>query len=487
MSRKLGIALLALLALPRIASAQKWTPLKHQPTFQASAMALLTDGTVLIHEEQDSNPQKWFKLTPDSTGSYINGKITPIASMPKINGVQYGPLFFGSAVLRDGRYLVEGGEYNNGNAVWTNMGAIYDPNKNKWTPVNPPSGWASIGDAQSVILNNETYVQANCCNTQQAYFNPKALTWTNITNTGKTDRFDEEGWTLLPSGEVLTVDALNAPHYEIYNPKTKKWTTPGTTPVLLEDPGSQEIGPLVLRPDGTVFAAGAAPAGSAGHTAIYNTKTKKWKAGPNFPKVKGVALACDDAPAALETNGNVIVMTGPPVFNTGAVFFEWNGTKLTKIPGPPNGPNDAAFYGHFLELPNGQLLFSDYSLDLEVFTPKGTYNKAWAPTIKSVPSRLTHGLTYLVKGTQFNGLSQGGAYGDDFQDATNYALVRITNKASKHVVYAETHSPSTMAVATGSKLVSTRFDVPASIETGASTLEVVANGIPSKAVAVTVQ
>ena len=43
-------------------------------------MALLTDGTVLLHEEQDSSPQKWYKLTPDNTGSYVNGTIKPIAS-----------------------------------------------------------------------------------------------------------------------------------------------------------------------------------------------------------------------------------------------------------------------------------------------------------------------------------------------------------------------------------------------------------------------
>jgi hypothetical protein len=43
-----------------------------------------------------------------------------------------------------------------------------------------------------------------------------------------------------------------------------------------------------------------------------------------------------------------------------------------------------------------------------------------------------------------------------------------------------------MAVATGSALVSTEFDVPASIETGASTLEVVTNGIASNPVNLTV-
>jgi hypothetical protein len=44
-----------------------------------------------------------------------------------------------------------------------------------------------------------------------------------------------------------------------------------------------------------------------------------------------------------------------------------------------------------------------------------------------------------------------------------------------------------MGVATGSATVSTNFDAPASMETGPSTLEVVANGIPSVAVTVTVQ
>jgi hypothetical protein len=43
-----------------------------------------------------------------------------------------------------------------------------------------------------------------------------------------------------------------------------------------------------------------------------------------------------------------------------------------------------------------------------------------------------------------------------------------------------------MAVATGTKIVSTNFDVPPRMETGPSSLEVVANGIPSAAVSITV-
>ena len=64
--------------------------------------------------------------------------------------------------------------------------------------------------------------------------------------------------------------------------------------------------------------------------------------------------------------------------------------------------------------------------------------------------------------------------------------MRITNTAAGHVFYCRTHNHSTMAVATGSAPVSTQFDVPSSIETGASTLVVVANGIPSQPWSLTV-
>jgi hypothetical protein len=492
MLKKLGSALLATLTLVGMGSAQKWQALKTEPTFPVGAIALLSDGTVLLHEEQDSTPQKWYKLTPDDTGSYINGTIKPIASLPIINKVQYAPFYFGSVVLPDGRYIIEGGEYNQGSSDWTNLGAIYNPVTNKWAAVTAPAGWTTIGDAQSVILPTTagTYMQANCCSTQMALFNPKTLKWT-ATGGGKADWNDEEGWTLLPDGNVLTVDAYvnsgsGKNNSEIYNTAKGTWSTAGSTPEQLWGSSTHEVGPAVLMPNGTVFATGANDSG-AGHTAIYNTKTGKWSKGPDFPTVNGVSnLDCADAPAALETSGNVIVMTSPGFGSTGAVFFEWNGTKLTQVAGPPNAPNDSSFYGHFLVLPTGQLLFSDFSNKLELFTSKGTYKAAWAPTITSVPATITHGKSYVVKGTQFSGQALGGAYGDDFQDATNWALVRITNTASKHVVYAKTTFPSSYSVQSGTKAESTHFAVPASIETGASTLQVVTNGIPSAPVNVTV-
>ena len=489
--RMVVVVLAVMIVGSAFAPCQSWQPLTNQPSFSPGAMLLLTDGTVLAHSEPNclnctsTDYSSWYKLTPDSSGSYVNGTWSQVAAP-----AGYAPLYFGSVVLPDGRVVVEGGEYDCSsgtcNAAWTNQGAIYDPIKNVWTSVAPPAGWTTIGDAQSIILPNGTYMQANCCTKDEALFNPTNLTWTP-TGTGKFDIHDEEGWTLLPTGKVLTVDAYvfqydaTGTNSELYNPATGSWTSAGSTIQQLWDScggstaASYELGPAVLRPDGTVFATGANTCGP-GHTSIYDSHTGKWTAGPDFPGAYGSA----DGPAALEPSGNVLVFSSPSRFYPPAgQFFEWNGTSLTLVTPPPSALEDASYVGHLLVLPTGQIMFTDFSTNVEIFTPAGTYNPAWAPTIISASTSLARGKTYTVSGTQFNGFSQGAAYGDDFQDATNYPLVRIVNAATGHVFYCRTHNHSTMAIATGSKKVSTQFDVPAGAETGTSQLFVIANGIPS--------
>ncbi len=503
-----------------------WTKLNNAPPVSLGAMLLLTDGRVLAHEEPNCSGTNcagmdftaWYILTPDSTGSYINGTWTEAANMP----ADYAPLYFGSVVLPDGKVVVEGGEYlcpggQCGEGPWTNLGAIYDPAANTWTSVAPPSlptPWANIGDAPSVVLPNGTYMQADCCGVAlqmqsaplAAYFDEASLSWTELNESTKFDEFDEEGWTLLPSGEVLTVDAYVAcpsdqpsctaagdsgSNSELWNPKTQTWSSAGSTLVQLWDSncgaggGSFEVGPGVLRPDGTVYYTGASDC-EAGHTAIYNSATGVWSKGPDFPNKD----AANDAPAAIETNGNVIVMASPynGTFSAPSTFYEWNGSKLNAFPAPPNAVNDASYVGHLLVLPSGQIMFTDFTTDVEIVATAGTYKSSWRPTISAAPKSVKPGVTnYAISGTQFNGLTQGAAYGDDFQDATNYPLVRIVNNGTGHVFYCKTHNHSTMGVATGSTTVSTRFDVPADIETGASKIYVVANGIPSAAKNITVQ
>ena len=98
---------------------------------------------------------------------------------------------------------------------------------------------------------------------------------------------------------------------------------------------------------------------------------------------------------------------------------------------------------------------------------------------------MTRGTTGLLTGTRLNGLSEAAKYGDEFDAATNYPLVRIRNVATGHIFYCRTHG-YTMGVATGTALVTTSFDVPAGAETGAAKLTVVANGIASAEIDVTV-
>ena len=487
-----------------------WTPLVHQPSFLADGAAnpiLLTDGTVLI---QDAGFPDWWRLTPDANGSYANGTWTQVASLP----AGYSPLYHSSAVLPDGRLIIEGGEYllnadqTQMIPTWTAKGAIYDPLTDVWTPVAPPpffTGFGkfpqTIGDAQSVVLANGTYMQADCCSKQSALLDPNTLTWTPTGGNNKFDENDEEGWTLLPNSKVLTADAFvgvtynpNGTSSEIYDPATGNWSSAGSTIVQLwdssaacggEKAASFELGPAVLRPDGTVFYVGSNQCG-AGHTAIYDSHTGKWTAGPDFP----IPVSTADGPAALEPNGRVLVMTSPGFGPPPSTFFEWDGKSLEQVPGPPNASIDASFFGNMLVLPTGQILLTDFSNDIELYNPgprstDGVYELKEQPFIVFTPPVLARGSTHAVFGFGFNGVSQGAAYGDDVQAATNYPLVRITNLKTGHVFYSRTHDHSSMAVASDD-FVSTNYDVPKTQELGLSKLEVVTNGIASQPVIVVV-
>ena len=123
-----------------------------------------------------------------------------------------------------------------------------------------------------------------------------------------------------------------------------------------------------------------------------------------------------------------------------------------------------------------------------VYKSPGKFLDVWRPSITSFlfSNDVNPGGTYQISGRQFNGLSQANAFGDEFQVATNFPLVRITNNATGDVSYARTYNFSTMGVATDSEIVSTWFDVATDIETGDSKLEVVANGIPSLPIPITV-
>jgi hypothetical protein len=493
---------------PEQAPAGSWSNLTNGPPggpFNFGNPLVLTDGTVIIHR---TDTRDWYKLTPTNTGSYVGGTWTQIASMQS----GYGPKFFASAVLPDGRVIAEGGEYNLGAAAdWGTQGSIYDPVANTWTPVSPPAGWSTIGDAQSTVLANGTFMMASCCDGSPfptALFNPATLGWT-ITGTGKAERHDEESWTLLPDGTVLTVDAYTTAigattcgtNTERYNPGTGAWSTAGNTPSQLSDCNntnteggsnpSFEIGPSVLMYNGKVIAFGGTTANTA-HTALYNTATNTWAAGPDLPSTcgSGANLPCTlaDAPATLLPNGNVLFVASAGKFHMPAKFFEYdpNANSHTAVPGTSDTASITSFYVNFVTLPTGQILAVEtYTSTIQIYSPSGSAVAGMEPVVTSVPNCVVPGTNYVVSGNQLNGRSQGANYGDDQQAATNYPLVRIVNNGTGHVFYARTFNHSTMTVAANAA-ASTNFNVAAGTETGASTLYVVANGIPSAGQAITV-
>ena len=470
-----AVALLSLACC--VMQAQTLTNLTHQPPDGAGIDFLLTDGTVLA---QGNQGQDWWKLTPDINGSYINGTWTQVASL----AAGYDPYAMASATLADGRVLIEGGEYNFGSFSFTNMGAVYDPVANTWTNLTPPAGWEYIGDSPSAILPNGHFLIGRKFDMQMAELDPTTMVWTAMGSTGKADWNAEEGWTLMPDGTILTWDVLDNPNSERYIPSEQMWVSDGSTIANLQGPpevgcipygGGEycppgETGPGILMLTGKVFATGATHSGApTGHTSVYTPGTSPtdpgtWTPGPDFPNGDDAG----DNFAVLLTSGRVLVEG-----NSGRLY-EYNGTTLT--------PTLSTFGGSMIVLPTGQVLFNGS----QVYTAVGGYGQPFAPVVTNSPSTVVRGETYMLFGRQFNGWSQADNFGDELETATNYPLVRITNNATHHVFYAKTHNHSSMGVATGNKLVGTGFDVPANIETGASTLVVVANGIPSAAVKITV-
>lgn len=497
-------------------------------------MLLLTDGTVMCHEYLSPN---WYRLTPDATGSYVNGKWSTMAPLPNNPSIPTGqggplnaPLYFASAVLKDGRVFVAGGEYNYeadqpglAGLVWLNAAAIYNPLLDSWTNIPFIPAVNDIGDASCCVFPDgrlmvgPSFFLNSVAQFQSAYiFDPTANTnpWTAAgANGAKGDPNSEETWTLLPDGSILVAEVTNQPATQRYIISLDKWVADASIPSGhgLVDTLIGEIGPAILMPDGKVFAIGA-----TSHTDVYTppadvTQQGSWAPGPDFPQLGptfGNPLGAADAPACLLPNGKVFCVvgeiqgnaqngfTGPPL-----VFYEFDGANLNPATGTanPNIVNNAPTYtGRMLLLPTGQVLYATTPqgfnqqgivlgpTSIEVYNPDGAPDPSWAPTITTVATSLYAGGTFELVGTQLNGLSQACCYGDDASMATNYPLVRIRNVSEGNVTYLRTHDHSTMAVATGSTPQSTMFDVPLSIRPGAYELVVVANGIPSAPVAVTI-
>jgi len=446
-----------------------WTPLTNIAPDYISLMLQLTDGSVMCLGTQSSN---WYRLTPDTNGSYLNGTWTSLAPMHDSR------LYCSSQVLRDGRIFVAGGEYGTG----TNSAEVYQPTNNTWTytpnPTNTLPGGVFLDSGSEVLPNGNVMISpvlGPLYGLNTLIYNIVSNTW-SLGPSSLVDQ-DEASWVKLPDDSILAIDD-GSTSSERFIPSLNQWIADSTVPVNLYNPKS-ELGAGYLLPNGNVFFIG-----STNQTAIYtptgNTNVGSWVLGPVIPN----GLGANDAPSAMMVNGKILCALGddtnqvPPTY-----FYEYDyiSNIFTQVASPTGGladTNSACFVGTMLDLPDGTVLYSNEGLQLYVYQPDGLPLAAGKPVIKSVTANGDG--SYHVTGTLFNGISEGAAYGDDWQMDTDFPIAHITNSVG-NVVYCRTYNWSSTSVMTGTNIMSTEMTLPPGLTNGTYPLVISANGNSSDA------
>lgn len=508
-----------------------WSTIQPPAGVAIGTMVLMTDGSILAKQDGQGT---WYRYFPDPvTGLYNSLNATWSSTVYTMSQERR---WFASGVLPDGRFFVWGSEKPNANS-----GEILDlsvPNP-QWQPIASPGTTFSFvnGDVNGCILADGRVLlgSASASNNQTAIWDPQAFqgsvtspneAWT-LAGTGfgtnpngtsnKNSGPDEETWTLLPDGSVLTVDVNSGTNSsERYIPTTDQWINAGNTPSTMV--WASEMGPAVVLPqDGTVFAIGA-----SGHTGIFTVgAANPWTAGPdtgasNYTKVPGLIdssiKTVADAPCCVLPNGKVLMCAGDPAldgisFSTNALFYLYDPTSPTTLTALPSSQQPfTASSGVFtwtcclLLLPSGEVLLSRVPGDigaggtgpnlqlLTISSPENTPNAVWKPTITDTPSIILAGRSYTLTGTQFNGLTNGCAYGDDLGNATNYPIVRLTSTSASpsSVYYCRSYDFSSMGIATGTTPQTATIQVPDNVVAGQYNIQVIANGIASDPITITV-
>ena len=432
-----------------------WTKLTNNPGFNASTMLLLLDGTVMCQQEGGLN---WKKLTPDSSGSYLNGTWSDLAPM------HWTRRYYASAVLKDGRVFVSGGEYSNAGSE-TNKSEIYDPRTDTWTEISPPPGFGRVGDAACAVLPDGRVLLGHIDSTKTAIYDPVTDTWT--AGPLKQVSSSEESWVLLPDDTVhhRSLQQLAArrqvrrrrehvgerrhaarePHRDRVVGNRRRRAALRRTRVLRRRDGSHRA----------LHAAGDRH--RPGHVG-GRARLPERLVGPDRRLQGHAVVPADERPRARrgragrrrqQTTGS---RRRSSTCSTAAARSRASRTRRTRP--------DVPYIGRMLLVPTGQVLFAAQTNAIYAYSYFSCPDPAWRPQITSAPPLVRPGLSYSVSGQRFNGLSQAVGYGDDAAAATNYPLVRIRHHASGRVRYCRTFGHSTMGVATGSTTVSTNFAVP---------------------------
>ena len=492
----LGLVLCSLLLFTPLTRAG-WVPLTWPAPGNVGLMLLLPDGTVMAADTSLSGlngnglGMYWYRLAPDAGGHYVNGSW----SMRQYSLATR--MWFASQVLQNGKVVVVGGEYGTGGF----SAELYDPVNDDWSTVDVPLGLIdtvttqSVGnggfrDPDSIILPNGKVMIAPvlpATNNNTVIYDPTSNTMSPgpayLTNQ------NECSWVKLPDGSILTADDNNATS-ERYIPSLNQWIPDAPLPVPLFDVFGTEEGPGFLLPNGKVIFFGG-----NGKTLIYtpsgSTNPGSWIQGPVIPN----DMAMADAGGCMMANGKILIAaalapySSTNIFNQPTYFFEYDYSSgpvgaFQAVTSPiPYSNSDIipSYNALMLALPDGTVLYSDFSTHLFVYTPDSGPLPAGKPTIHKITPNADG--SYHVTGTLFNGISQGAAYGDDAQMDSDFPLVKVTSNLGE-VRYCRTFNWSGTTVMTGNQEVSTDFDWH-NLFPGTFLLQVVANGNLSDPVFVT--
>ncbi len=405
----------------------------------------------------------------------------------------------------------------------TNTGELFTPpttpsGMGSWAPITPfPLG--TFGDGNMELLSDGT-VLTEALGTNQTYrYNPaldpllnpslpaNSNPWSQDASVPAGDSNDEAAWTKLPDGSILSylIDNNNpqvgSRFVQGATQAQDQWVSTGSAPNPMGSNGGanigNEMGPGFLLPDGRVF-----EIGSSGYTALYSppalahNTTGTWVAGPTIPNGMGP----EDAPGAMMPNGDVLFAVSPYIttngtsanpapiqanFNSPTQIDEYNPTTNTISVVSTSQFGGQCFVTRMLNLPNGQILFTDSSSNASVYTPNSAPNgtptplAAWRPVIENIKQNSDGSFT--MTGTQLTGISEGSGYGDDAQMATNYPIVQIATGGN--TLYATTFNWSNPgSVQTGATPETVQFTLPSGVSlSDVDSFTVIANGIPSLA------
>lgn len=443
------------------AQAGTWTRITNSPPGSPGVMLLLTDGSVMVQAGSGSG---WYRLKPDIHGSYVSGTWTTLASMHDTR------LYNSLQVLRDGRVFVAGGEYGTGSRT----AEVFDPLTNTWT-YTPSAGQNFVDSVSELLADGRVMVApvGPSVGNGTVIYNPSTNTWSAgpATLHGQ----DEVPWLKLPDGSILCADGNS--QSERYIPALNQWVADANTPSVMYSGGETGSGHMLAN--GTAFFRGYT------HTAIYTpsgtSSPGTWVAGPDVPGGNN----CGDSPGAVMTNGNVLYMAGPGYLTGPTSFYEYNPTSNTmaQVDGPTGTTfNTVPYAMKMLSLPDGSVLVNTGSTLYEYVSSTGTAVTAFQPAISSIQHNSDG--TWLLTGTNLNGFTEGASYGDDFQMATNYPVVRLTGSTG-NVYFARTYNWSSTGVQTGAAAQTTQFTLPLGLPADTYTLVVIASGIVSASTTLT--